>query len=62
MWELEISEGGGPKKTELFDKVVYSLGPDQIPNIPNISGIERFKGDVQHSISFKKYVWGFSDR
>lgn len=55
-WELEISSGSTPRFYEFFDKVVFSLGPDQIPNIPNLSGIEKFQGDVQHSISFKRYA------
>ena len=56
-WEIEISTGEGPRVTEDFDKVVYSMGSDQIPNIPAIPGIEKFVGDVMHSVSFKQYAW-----
>lgn len=55
-WELEMSSGSTPRFYEYFDKVVISLGPDQVPNIPSIPGIEKFQGDVQHSIGFKKYA------
>jgi dimethylaniline monooxygenase (N-oxide forming) len=55
-WELEMSSSSAPPFYEFFDKVVISLGPDQIPNIPNISGIEKFQGNVQHSIGFKRYA------
>jgi dimethylaniline monooxygenase (N-oxide forming) len=53
-WVIESSKGDEPRVTEDFDKVVYSLGPDQIPNIPSVPGMEKFKGDVVHSIAFKK--------
>lgn len=56
-WRLQISQNGGPRKTELFDKVVFCMGADQIPNIPKIEGIEKFEGDVIHSIAFKKCVY-----
>lgn len=55
-WEVEVSSGEGPHVVEDFDKVVYSMGPDQIPNIPSVPGIEKFAGDVLHSITFKKYA------
>jgi dimethylaniline monooxygenase (N-oxide forming) len=53
-WELEVSVGNYESSLEYFDKVVLSLGPDQVPNIPRIAGEELFKGDIQHSIGFKK--------
>jgi dimethylaniline monooxygenase (N-oxide forming) len=53
-WQVETSTDGGPRNMEEFDKVVYSMGPDQIPNIPNVPGMQRFGGDATHSIAFKK--------
>lgn len=55
-WELEMSSGSTPPFYEFFDKVVISLGPDQVPNVPSIPGVEKFQGDIQHSIGFKKYA------
>lgn len=56
-WEVESSQVGSNNRViEDFDKVIYAMGPDQIPNVPKIPGIEKFMGDTTHSISFKKYV------
>jgi dimethylaniline monooxygenase (N-oxide forming) len=55
-WRVESSTAGGPRLVEDFDKVIYSMGPDQIPNIPSVPGMEKFAGGVVHSIAFKKYV------
>lgn len=55
-WEVETSVDGGVHSIELFDKVIYAMGPDQIPNIPKVPGIEKFGGDACHSISFKRSV------
>ncbi|DAA76291.1 TPA_exp: Uncharacterized protein A8136_0963 [Trichophyton benhamiae CBS 112371] len=54
-WEIEISPVGNEdqKTVQEFDKVIHALGPDQVPNIPKVAGIEKFKGDVQHSVTFK---------
>lgn len=55
-WEVEISPvGGGSRVIKKFDKVIYAMGPDQVPNIPKVPGIAKFKGDVTHSIGFKEY-------
>ncbi|PLB48451.1 dimethylaniline monooxygenase 3 [Aspergillus steynii IBT 23096] len=54
-WEVETSPvAGGPRVVARFDKVIYAMGPDQIPNIPQVPGIEKFKGDTTHSIGFKE--------
>ena len=56
-WEVEISPvAGGSRVVAKFDKVIYAMGPDQVPNIPQVPGIEKFKGDATHSIGFKEYV------
>lgn len=55
-WEVETSIGEGPKTVRAFDKVVYALGPDQIPNFPKVKGIENFQGEAIHSIAFKRYA------
>ncbi|RJE19620.1 Flavin-binding monooxygenase [Aspergillus sclerotialis] len=53
-WEVETSPADGPRTIYQFDKVVCSLGPDQVPNIPQVQGLHRFAGEAVHSIGFKK--------
>ncbi|GKU21538.1 unnamed protein product [Fusarium langsethiae] len=53
-WRLSLSTPDSPEPhIEWFDKVVFAMGADQIPSRPKIEGIERFKGFVEHSMSFK---------
>ncbi|KAM5430099.1 putative flavin-containing monooxygenase [Microsporum canis] len=55
-WEIEVSSTGNEDQRTVreFDKVIHALGPDQVPNIPQVPGIEKFAGTVIHSVSFKK--------
>ena len=54
-WCLLLSTPDSPEPhPEFFDKVVFAMGADQIPSRPHIEGIEKFKGFVEHSVSFKK--------
>ncbi|KAL1953846.1 hypothetical protein VTO42DRAFT_2106 [Malbranchea cinnamomea] len=55
-WEVEISHAKSRDERTVreFDKVIHALGPDQVPNIPQVPGIEKFAGHAIHSISFKK--------
>jgi dimethylaniline monooxygenase (N-oxide forming) len=53
-WGLEISDDEHTKHMEYFDKVVFAMGTDQIPVVPNISGMEKFRGEKQHSFTFKR--------
>nr|QKG86294.1 MFS general substrate transporter [Aspergillus sp. FM242] len=54
-WEVEISPvAGGSRVIERFDKVIYAMGPDQVPNIPKVPGIAKFSGNITHSIGFKE--------
>lgn len=41
-------------KDETFDKVIVTTGTFHSPVMPQISGIENFKGEVLHSQAFKK--------
>jgi cation diffusion facilitator CzcD-associated flavoprotein CzcO len=54
-WALSLSTPESPvPHWEYFDKVVFAMGTDQTPVIPEIEGIEKFKGFQQHSMSFKE--------
>ena len=54
-WCLSLSTIASPEPhPEYFDKVVFAMGADQKPSRPNIEGIEKFKGYVEHSMNFKK--------
>lgn len=38
-----------------FDKVIIAIGGlTSLPNVPNIDGLERFRGTTLHSRAFKK--------
>jgi dimethylaniline monooxygenase (N-oxide forming) len=52
-WQLEMSEGGKPAETLLFDKIVMAAGPHNVPIQPTIPGNEQFEGEILHSIAFK---------
>ncbi|CAG8212709.1 unnamed protein product [Penicillium salamii] len=54
LWDIETTTDGEPSIVRSFDKVVYSMGPDQIPNIPSIPGFDLFEGEAVHSIAFKR--------
>lgn len=56
LWDIETTTDGEPSIVRSFDKVVYSMGPDQIPNIPSIPGFDLFEGEAVHSIAFKRYA------
>ncbi|MGL6161289.1 flavin-containing monooxygenase [Microbulbifer sp.] len=47
-WEVEVSCNGEMERLE-FDSVVVCSGHFQRPKIPEIEGLESFKGDVVHS-------------
>jgi dimethylaniline monooxygenase (N-oxide forming) len=49
-WIVEV-EGHGPR---YFDKVVMAGGINSQPHIPQIEGIENFRGEVLHSRAFKE--------
>ncbi|KAJ5345342.1 hypothetical protein N7452_003346 [Penicillium brevicompactum] len=54
LWEVETSTAGESRVVRSFDKVVYSMGPDQTPNIPSVPGLNLFGGEAVHSIAFKR--------
>ncbi|XP_068187511.1 uncharacterized protein [Antennarius striatus] len=58
-WEVTSSDLSGCQKTETFDAVFVCSGHYSDPYIPNIPGIENFKGKVLHSHSYK-YAEPFS--
>uniref|UniRef100_A0AAQ4PQ38 Flavin-containing monooxygenase n=2 Tax=Gasterosteus aculeatus aculeatus TaxID=481459 RepID=A0AAQ4PQ38_GASAC len=53
LWEVTSSDASGCCKTEAFDSIFVCSGHYSDPHIPDIPGIERFKGTVLHSHSYK---------
>lgn len=50
-WVLEV----GGRTKEYFDKLVIANGGMvRVPNVPQIEGMEKFKGTSDHSQSFKQ--------
>ncbi|KAF3705464.1 Senecionine N-oxygenase [Channa argus] len=58
-WEVTSSDSSGCWKTETFDSVFICSGHYSDPHIPQIPGIENFKGQVLHSHSYR-YAEPFS--
>ncbi|XP_026184550.1 flavin-containing monooxygenase FMO GS-OX4 [Mastacembelus armatus] len=58
-WEVMSSDLSGCQKTERFDSVFVCSGHYSDPYIPDIPGIENFKGKVLHSHSYR-YAEPFS--
>ncbi|MCW8126344.1 NAD(P)-binding domain-containing protein [Microbulbifer halophilus] len=52
-WEIEVSRAGGMERLE-FDSVVVCSGHFQSPNIPEVEGLEIFKGTVVHSKDYRE--------
>lgn len=52
-WEVTSSDSPGHQKTEMFDSVFICSGHYSDPHIPDIPGLENFKGKVLHSHSYK---------
>ncbi|MDN5443684.1 MAG: NAD(P)/FAD-dependent oxidoreductase, partial [Acinetobacter sp.] len=48
IWQLETSQGAYQART-----VIFSTGPITEPSLPNIKGIEGFKGEMFHSARWK---------
>lgn len=48
IWQLETSLGAYQART-----VIFSTGPITEPSLPNIKGIEGFKGEMFHSARWK---------
>ncbi|KAM6983945.1 LOW QUALITY PROTEIN: uncharacterized protein LKV04_011805 [Tautogolabrus adspersus] len=53
IWEVTSSDSSGCQKTETFDSVFVCSGHYSDPNVPDIPGIENFKGEVLHSHSYR---------
>ncbi|XP_013867596.1 flavin-containing monooxygenase FMO GS-OX5 isoform X2 [Austrofundulus limnaeus] len=52
-WEVTSSDSSGGQETETFDSVLVCSGHYSDPHLPHIPGLERFKGKVLHSHSYK---------
>ncbi|XP_062289287.1 uncharacterized protein LOC133994108 [Scomber scombrus] len=58
-WEVTSSDSSGCQKTETFDSVFVCSGHYSDPHIPDIPGMNNFKGQVLHSHSYR-YAEPFS--
>ncbi|XP_023266518.1 flavin-containing monooxygenase FMO GS-OX4-like [Seriola lalandi dorsalis] len=58
-WEVTSCDSSGGQKTETFDSVFVCSGHYSDPHIPDIPGLENFKGEVLHSHSYR-YAEPFS--
>jgi dimethylaniline monooxygenase (N-oxide forming) len=52
-WQLDFKDGNPPQ--QYFDKVVVATGPHVKPMLPVFEGQELFKGQIIHSMAFKRY-------
>ncbi|WP_230537361.1 flavin-containing monooxygenase [Teredinibacter turnerae] len=52
-WEVEFRNSAGEIKSEYFDAVAICSGKFRNPNIPNINGLDQFKGSIHHSYMYK---------
>uniref|UniRef100_UPI0037E8560F uncharacterized protein n=1 Tax=Semicossyphus pulcher TaxID=241346 RepID=UPI0037E8560F len=52
-WEVTSSDSSGCQQLETFDSVFVCSGHYSDPHIPDIPGIENFKGKVLHSHSYR---------
>lgn len=53
-WKVTSSDASGSQRTETFDSVFVCSGHYSDPYVPNIPGIENFKGAVLHSHSYRQ--------
>lgn len=53
VWKVTSSDETGSERTERFDSVFVCSGHYSEPNIPQINGIQHFKGQVIHSHSYR---------
>nr|XP_057943347.1 uncharacterized protein LOC131138446 isoform X2 [Doryrhamphus excisus] len=52
-WEVMSSDGLGCRRTEMFDSVFVCSGHYSDPYIPDVAGLEKFKGQVLHSHAYR---------
>lgn len=52
-WEVTSSDSAGRRETETFDAVFVCSGHYSDPHIPDIPGIQNFRGTVLHSHSYR---------
>jgi len=56
-WEVVVAYKGGEEVVEYFHKVVLSTGINDVPCMPSVEGIVKFKGTVLHSNAYKRYFF-----
>lgn len=52
-WEVTSSDSSGRRETETFDTVFVCSGHYSDPHIPDVPGIQNFRGTVLHSHSYR---------
>ncbi|CAL1572558.1 unnamed protein product [Knipowitschia caucasica] len=53
-WEVTSSERSGSERTERFDAVFVCSGHYSVPHVPEIPGLQHFRGSVLHSHSYRR--------
>lgn len=54
-WTIESRSRSGQAREEVFDRLVLATGINSLPHIPDIEGLDRFEGQVLHSMGYKRY-------
>jgi len=52
-FKVQSSHLNGDVNTELYDNVIVAIGHFSTPNMPDLNGIDKFKGLVMHSHDFR---------
>jgi cation diffusion facilitator CzcD-associated flavoprotein CzcO len=54
-WTISYKLPGNQQIEESFDKLVVANGTNNLPKIPALTGQDDFKGEILHSMNFKRY-------
>ncbi|WNO10755.1 flavin-containing monooxygenase [Teredinibacter sp. KSP-S5-2] len=52
-WKVFYKDQSGDLQSEYFDSIAICSGKFRNPNVPNIQGLESFKGRIHHSFNYK---------
>lgn len=53
-WIITFKTPEGKEVEESFDKVLVANGTNNLPKIPVLTGQDNFKGEILHSMNFKR--------
>lgn len=54
-WTVSFKTPENHEVEESFDKLVIANGTNNLPKIPALTGQDDFKGEILHSMNFKRY-------